>query len=83
MEKEREMVLPPLVFDTPPKNQGQIVEVSYAYDIELDKVYKKIHDHSDNRVILEVADIPVGHDFDKNPIEPWNCEPTGLIFRPL
>lgn len=56
-------------FHTPPENQGQIVESSYAtyYD---DEVVRRTVNHSDGSVSYSIATLDDDEDF-----EPWNFIP--------
>lgn len=67
-----------MTFHTPPENQGQMVEVSYASDGEY--AYRRVYDCSDRSESIERvawgdwwADVPEGTNIDW---EPWNKAPT-------
>lgn len=65
-----------LKFHTPPANQGQIVEVSYAPTME-GEVIRRTLDRSDNSVCYAIADMD-----DEDAGEYWQTEPDG-DFTPL
>ncbi len=70
-----------LDWHTPPVNQAQIVEVSYAADPWTESYWRRTWDHSDNSFDYEVCsyrDAPVELDW-----QPWNEEPRGLRFKPV
>jgi hypothetical protein len=60
-----------LNFTTPPRNQGQIVTISYAVDGENEQVVSRSHDASDGTESYAVTalDNLVGK------FEPWNSVP--------
>jgi hypothetical protein len=57
-----------LTWITPPRNQGQIVEVSYATDGE--SIFRRTLDRSDLSEVIECRDFEEGENFN-----PWNEAP--------
>jgi len=69
-----EFLVADLDFRTPPVNQGQIVEVSYAIDGDSDLVYRRRRDRSAGETTYQVADLedlPGDEEF-----EPWQAVPA-------
>lgn len=66
-------------FGVPPRNQGQIVEVSYG--CSPDYIYERSYDQSDRTVVITAYAHP-RHECD---FDPWNGEPetgrrVGVIY---
>lgn len=77
-----------VTFHTPPKNQGQIVTVSFGADAEF--FYRKTVDRSENSTVIEhcsIADAEdaMGDDYvELNAWEPWNdAPPAGLPWKTI
>jgi len=64
------------IFHTPPRNQGQIVEVTYAM-ID-DQVIRRIHDRSDMTTRYAISRASVGDEGDY-----WNREPHNCRWRKI
>ena len=60
---------------TPPENQGQIVEVSYACD-RADYFYMRSHDRSDRTTQYWRVDRDALTQEQAEAFEPWNREPA-------
>lgn len=63
-------------FHTPPANQGQIIEVSYAMIDGL--VIRRIHDRSDRR-----TEYATSQGLDNDEGDYWNCEPDNTDWEPI
>lgn len=61
-----------LKFVTPPKNQGQIVEISFAIDADREEVVCRIYDRGDRTTKYDVTPL----ENLKGEFEPWNGEPS-------
>ena len=59
-------------FQTPPENQGQIADVSYA--CTEDYILERINDRSDNSVVVVAYRYPADGSEDYG-IEPWQAVP--------
>jgi hypothetical protein len=63
-------------FHTPPRNQGQIVEISYT---QIDgRVIRKVFDQSDRTTEYAVADA-----LDDDEGDYWNDEPGNSDWKPI
>lgn len=58
--------------DTPPQNQGQIVEVSYGW--HEGTLYRRVYDHSDRSEAWSRADADAARELASTDWEPWNAD---------
>ena len=66
------------VFHVPPRNQGQIVEVAYAYIAGTDEVVRRIHDQSDGSMEYAVSKALADDEGDY-----WQREPRNKRWRTI
>ena len=66
-----------MMFHTPRRNQGQMVEVSYASDDEGAGIFKRVLDRSDDKETLFFLSWEDFYDLgnDASDFAPWNDEP--------
>jgi hypothetical protein len=69
----------------PPKCQGQIVEVAYAYDSDADGVvFRRVSDRSDGTTTYAVASLDdCGCDGECACFDPINSEPDGFDWTEI
>jgi len=76
-ESALDILIDDIPFYTPPENKGQIVEVSYAKDIENELVVQRTVDHSSNQISYAVADLNENMEYE------GNTTPVGFTFEPF